>query len=76
MLEFKEQATLLDLTVRIFCLEKILIEKGLISKEELIAEYSEASTRLLKDILKASNYQGDLDEAIDLIKSSRGDKVN
>ena len=34
-MDLKEQASLIDLVLRVFCLEKILVEKNLVTKEEL-----------------------------------------
>lgn len=75
-MDIKEQAAILDLTVRIFCLEKILIEKNLISKDELFKEFSEASDKLLRDLLKVANYQGDIEEAIKNFKLNKKENVN
>lgn len=61
----KEQANMLDLIIRVFCLEKILIEKNIITKEEMIKELSSISERLVRDVLKAANYSGDVEKVVD-----------
>jgi hypothetical protein len=63
-MDIKEQANVLDLIIRVFCLEKILIQKNIITKEELTKELSDISERLVRDVLKAANYSGDIEKAI------------
>jgi hypothetical protein len=63
-MDAKEQANVLDLIIRVFCLEKILIEKNLITKEELVNELNSASERIVRDVLKAANYSGDIEKAV------------
>jgi hypothetical protein len=63
-MDTKEQANVLDLIIRVFCLEKILIEKNLITKEELVNELNSASERIVRDVLKAANYSGDIEKAV------------
>ena len=75
-MDLKEQTTILDLTIRIYCLEKILLEKNIISKEELISEFSAASDKLIRDLLKISNYQGDIEEAVKMFKSNKKTTTN
>ncbi len=75
-MDLKEQTTILDLTIRIYCLEKILLEKNIISEEELISEFSAASDKLIRDLLKISNYQGDIEEAVKMFKSNKKTTAN
>lgn len=54
-MDLKEQAAMLDLVVRVFCLEKFLIEKEIISKEDYLAEVNAISEKLIKQILDSVN---------------------
>ena len=69
-MDLKEQASLRDLVLRVFCLEKILVEKNLVTKEELENNFTEASEKLMRDVLAAVNYTGDIDKAISEFKKT------
>jgi hypothetical protein len=69
-MDFKDQATLLDLVVRVFCLEKFLIEKNIVSKEEYGAELNKISEQVMKDILKNVKYEGSYEDFVAKIKNS------
>jgi hypothetical protein len=69
-MDLKEQASLIDLILRVFCLEKILVEKNLLTKEDLEKNFTEASEKLMRDMLSAVNYTGDFDKAISEFKKN------
>lgn len=64
-----KEAELIDLTLRVFCLEKILINKKIFTTEEFNAEMVATSEQLVKQVLKAANYSGDIDSVIAEFKS-------
>jgi hypothetical protein len=75
-MDLKEQTAILDLTIRLYCLEKILLEKNILTKDELVNEFSAASDKLIRDILKAANYEGDLEEAVKKFKNIQNKEIN
>jgi hypothetical protein len=67
----KNKAEIIDLSIRVFCLEKILLEKKIITKEEFEKEFNSAAEMLVRNVLKAANYSGDIEEAVSQIKNNK-----
>lgn len=70
-MDLKDQSTLLDLLVRVFCIEKFLLEKNLISKEEYANEINALSEKLMNDILKNINFDGNVEDFINKFKKDK-----
>lgn len=61
-----------DALLRLKSLENVLIAKGVLTKEELIAETEAVTRQIAKQLLQSLNVPGDLD---DLLKSITDEKL-
>lgn len=62
--ELSNDILIADAILRIFTLEKLLIDKGVFTKEEFNRATAEAATNIAKVILQRANISGDIDELV------------
>ena len=70
---------LADLMLRVTVLEKLLIDKGMLSKEEVIALSNEIATKVTENITKQVNAGKTIDEvmsALELTDQEKKDLAN
>ena len=69
-MDIKDSIAMLELTIRVFCLEQLLIQKNLISKEELLNMVNESSTKALKEVMEKAGINEPVEDVINQIKKS------
>ena len=70
--EMTSELMMADALLRITALEKILINKGIFTKEEFNDLIQEISAQIAKKILESANFNGDIDKIIsELIGKSK-----
>jgi len=69
--ELKNIALISDILVQVTALQKILISKNLITKDELAKEINNVSREIAKYMLEHSNVTGDVDKILDDLMSGK-----
>lgn len=64
----ENQIVITDALLRITAIEKILIDKGIVTSDELLEVSSELAQKIAKDILKKANVNGDIDAIVSELK--------
>ena len=71
--ELTNDVLIADALLRVKTLENILIDKGILTREEFQAEIMMVTQVIAKSILQKANVPGDLDE---IVKNLQGNVVN
>lgn len=69
--DFREELLLVEVLVRVTVIEKLLIDKGLFTKEEFLEQTSKISSEITEMILEKINTTTDLDKIAEKMKSSK-----
>lgn len=69
--DFREELLLVEVLVRVTVIEKLLIDKGLLTKEEFLEQTSKISSEITEMILEKINTTTDSDKIAEKIKSSK-----
>lgn len=64
----ENQIIITDALLRITAIEKILIDKGIVTSDELLEVSSDLAQKIAKDILKKANVNGDIDAIVSELK--------
>lgn len=68
--DLNDSMLIADALFRIAALENILVNKGIITREEISSEMEIISHQIAKSILQKANVPGDLDEIINSLKKN------
>jgi len=69
--EFREEILLADALLRLSVIEKLLINKGILTKEEFLEETSKISSQITQILLEKINTPTDLNKIAEKIKSNK-----
>ena len=69
--DFREELLLVEVLVRVTVIEKLLIDNGLLTKEEFLEQTSKISSEITEMILEKINTTTDSDKIAEKIKSSK-----
>lgn len=69
--EFREEILLADALLRLSVIEKLLINKGILTKEEFLEETSKISSQITQILLEKINAPTDLNKIAEKIKSNK-----
>jgi hypothetical protein len=69
--EFREEILLADALLRLSVIEKLLINKGIFTKEEFLEETSKISSQITQILLEKINAPTDLNKIAEKIKSNK-----
>ena len=69
--ELKSIALISEALIKISALEKLLIDKKIITSQDLSVEINSISRLMARSILKSANVKGDLDKILDNLESGK-----
>jgi predicted transcriptional regulator of viral defense system len=69
--ELKSIALISEALIKISALEKLLIDKKIITSQDLSVEINSISRLMARSILKSANVKGDLDKILDDLESGK-----
>ena len=67
-------ALISDILIQVTALQRILINKGLISQDELVKEISFISRSIAKSMLESAKVTGDIDKIVDDLINGKSEK--